>query len=96
MRRSRFQFFLQTGLAVVLAFQCLALTAKPQVKQAENPRVPEPVVQAFKQANVPMSAVSIMVTPLNNASLSTGPKSDKPAEVVISFMTEAGFISALA
>jgi len=48
----------------VLAFQSLALTAKPHVKQAETPRVPEPVVQAFKQANVPMSAVSIMVTPL--------------------------------
>jgi len=26
----------------------------------------------------------------------SGPKSDKPAEVMMSFMTEAGFISALA
>ena len=100
MRRSRFQFFLQTGLAVVLAFQCLALTAKPQVKQAENSRVPEPVVQAFKQANVPMSAVSIMVTPLNNASLSTGPSKPRlslqansemnPASVMKLITTSAG------
>lgn len=64
MRKSTFQYSLQMGLAMVLAFQSLALTAKPHVKQAETPRVPEPVVQAFKQANVPMSAVSIMVTPL--------------------------------
>ncbi|MEY3937954.1 MAG: D-alanyl-D-alanine carboxypeptidase DacC precursor [Pseudomonadota bacterium] len=100
MRRSRFQFFLQTGLAVVLAFQCLALTAKPKVKQAENPRVPEPVVQAFKQANVPMSAVSIMVTPLNNASSSASASKPRlslqanaemnPASVMKLITTSAG------
>ena len=88
------------GLAMVLAFQSLALTAKPHVKQAENPRVPEPVVQAFRQANVPMSAVSIMVTPLNNAPSSAGPSKPRlslhvnaemnPASVMKLITTSAG------
>jgi D-alanyl-D-alanine carboxypeptidase/D-alanyl-D-alanine-endopeptidase (penicillin-binding protein 4) len=88
------------GLAMVLAFQSLALTAKPLAKQAENPRVPEPVVQAFKQAKVPMSAVSIMVTPLNNASPSAGPSKPRlslhanaemnPASVMKLITTSAG------
>ncbi|MEY4077234.1 MAG: D-alanyl-D-alanine carboxypeptidase DacC precursor, partial [Pseudomonadota bacterium] len=86
------------GLAMVLAFQSLALTAKPHVKQAENPRVPEPVVQAFKQANVPMSAVSIMVTPLTSPS--AGPSKPRlslhanaemnPASVMKLITTSAG------
>ncbi|MEN9719450.1 MAG: D-alanyl-D-alanine carboxypeptidase DacC precursor, partial [Pseudomonadota bacterium] len=85
---------------MVLAFQSLALAAKPHVKQAENPRVPEPVVQAFKQAKVPMSAVSIMVTPLNNASPSAGPSKPRlslhanaemnPASVMKLITTSAG------
>ena len=82
------------GLGLILAFQSLALTAKPNANRPEKTQVPESVIQAFKQANVPLSAVSIMVTPLTPPS--AGPKSDKPAGVVMSFMTEAGFISALA
>ena len=88
------------GLAMVLAFQSLALTAKPHVKLAENPRVPEAVVQAFKQANVPLSAVSIMVTPLNKAPPSAGPSKPRlslhanaemnPASVMKLITTSAG------
>ena len=98
MRKSTFQYSLQMGLAMVLAFQSLALTAKPHVKQAETPRVPEPVVQAFKQANVPMSAVSIMVTPLTPPS--AGPSKPRlslhadaemnPASVMKLITTSAG------
>ncbi|MFN4898684.1 MAG: D-alanyl-D-alanine carboxypeptidase, partial [Burkholderiales bacterium] len=98
MRKSTFQYSLQLGLAMVLAFQSLALTAKPHVKQAETPRVPEPVVQAFKQANVPMSAVSIMVTPLTPPS--AGPSKPRlslhadaemnPASVMKLITTSAG------
>lgn len=85
---------------MVLASQSLALAAKPHVKQAESPRVPEPVVKAFKQANVPMSAVSIMVTPLNNASPSSAPSKPRlslhanaemnPASVMKLIITSAG------
>ena len=72
MRRSRFQFSLQMGLGLVLAFLSLALPAKPNANKPEKTQVPESVIQAFKQANVPLSAVSILVTPLNNPSSNSG------------------------
>jgi serine-type D-Ala-D-Ala carboxypeptidase/endopeptidase (penicillin-binding protein 4) len=82
MRSFRFQLSHQmaraTALFLFLAFQSLSLMAKPQANKPENSQLPEPVSLAFKQANVPLSAVSIMVTPLANssppASISTPPK----------------------
>ena len=88
------------GLGLILAFQSLALTAKPNANKPENTQVPEPVIQAFKQANVPLSAVSIMVTPLNNASPSSTPSKPRlslhanaemnPASVMKLITTSAG------
>jgi D-alanyl-D-alanine carboxypeptidase/D-alanyl-D-alanine-endopeptidase (penicillin-binding protein 4) len=72
MRRSRFQFYPQIGLGLVLACLSWALPAKPIANKPEKTLVPESVIQAFKQANVPLSAVSIMVTPLNNPSSNSG------------------------
>ena len=72
MRRSRFQFSPQIGLGLVLACLSWALPAKPIANKPEKTQVPESVIQAFKQANVPLSAVSIMVTPLNNPSSNSG------------------------
>jgi D-alanyl-D-alanine carboxypeptidase/D-alanyl-D-alanine-endopeptidase (penicillin-binding protein 4) len=72
MRRSRFQFYPQIGLGLVLACLSWALPAKPIANKPEKTQVPESVIQAFKQANVPLSAVSIMVTPLNNPSSNSG------------------------
>ena len=72
MRRSRFQFTPQIGLGLVLACLSWALPAKPIANKPEKTQVPESVIQAFKQANVPLSAVSIMVTPLNNPSSNSG------------------------
>ena len=98
MRRSRFQYSLQLGLGLILAFQCLALTAKPHANKPEKTQLPEPVIQAFKQANVPLSAVSIMVTPLTPPS--AGPSKPrlslhadaemKPASVMKLITTSAG------
>ena len=72
MRRSRFQFYPQIGLGLVLACLSWALPAKPIANKPEKTQVPESVIQAFKQANVPLSAVSILVTPLNNPSSNSG------------------------
>ena len=72
MRRSCFQFSPQIGLGLVLACLSWALPAKPIANKPEKTQVPESVIQAFKQANVPLSAVSIMVTPLNNPSSNSG------------------------
>ena len=100
MRRSRFQYSLQLGLGLILAFQCLALTAKPNANKPEKTQLPEPVIQAFKQANVPLSAVSIMVTPLSNASPNAAPSKPRlslhanaemnPASVMKLITTSAG------
>ena len=88
------------GLAMVLAFQSLASSAKPNVNKSEKITVPEPVIQAFKQANVPLSAVSIMVTPLSTASPSADPPKPRlslhataemnPASVMKLITTSAG------
>ena len=88
------------GFGLILAFQSLALTAKPNANKPEKTQVPEPVIQAFKQANVPLSAVSIMVTPLNNASPSSAPSKPRlslhanaelnPASVMKLITTSAG------
>jgi D-alanyl-D-alanine carboxypeptidase/D-alanyl-D-alanine-endopeptidase (penicillin-binding protein 4) len=76
MRTLCFQAFLQTVLALVLtlilalflACPNLALANKTQAAQAERSQLPEPVAQAFKQAQIPLSAVSIVVAPLSNVS----------------------------
>lgn len=88
------------GLGLILAFQSLALTAKPNANRPEKTQVPESVIQAFKQANVPLSAVSIMVTPLNNASPNSVPSKPRlslhanaemnPASVMKLITTSAG------
>jgi len=46
------------GLILLLACQPAALMA------SEKSKIPAPVVSALKQANVPLSAVSILITPL--------------------------------
>jgi D-alanyl-D-alanine carboxypeptidase/D-alanyl-D-alanine-endopeptidase (penicillin-binding protein 4) len=70
MRQYCFQHFLQLFLplvlALVLASQSLALASQLNSARTEKTKLPEPVMQAFKQANVPLSAVSILVTPLSN------------------------------
>ena len=58
-------------LTLVLASPSLALASKPQAAQAEKSQLPEPVAQAFKQANIPLSAVSIVVAPLSTVSPNT-------------------------
>jgi hypothetical protein len=68
MRTPCFQAFLPTVLAFFLACPSLAPASKPKSAQAERSQLPEPVAQAFKQANIPLSAVSIVVAPLSNAS----------------------------
>jgi D-alanyl-D-alanine carboxypeptidase/D-alanyl-D-alanine-endopeptidase (penicillin-binding protein 4) len=68
MRRLSFQAFLPTVLALILAGPSLAFASKPQAAQAEKSQLPEPVAQAFKQAHIPLSAVSIVVAPLSNVS----------------------------
>ena len=88
------------GLVIVLAFPSLASSAKPNVNKSEKIEVPEPVIQAFKQANVPLSAVSIMVTALSNASPSADPPKPRlslhataemnPASVMKLITTSAG------
>jgi len=77
MRSSRFPLFYQMAwaMALFLAFQSFTAMAKPLVKKPDNAQLPEPVALAFKQANVPLSAVSVMVTPLSpNSAPLTPPK----------------------
>jgi len=70
-----------TALFLFLAFQSLSLMAKPQANKLENSQLPEPVSLAFKQANVPLSAVSIMVTPLVTPLANSSPNSSPPASI---------------
>jgi serine-type D-Ala-D-Ala carboxypeptidase/endopeptidase (penicillin-binding protein 4) len=90
-------------LALVLACPSLALASKPQAAQAEKSQLPEPVAQAFKQANIPLSAVSIVVAPLSTVSPNTAlPKPRlslhanaemNPASVMKLITTSAGLVA---
>ena len=56
---------MQLGFVLLWACQSSLLLAKPDsIKRSPEETMPASIALAFKQANVPLSAVSIMVTPL--------------------------------
>jgi len=65
MRRLLFKLPMQLGFVLLWACQSSLLLAKPDsIKRSPEETMPASIALAFKQANVPLSAVSIMVTPL--------------------------------
>ena len=50
----------------------------PALMAAEKTKIPPQVVSAFQQANVPLSAVSIMITPIASDPTTTKPSAQKP------------------